>query len=189
MLKSLVLCLQMSGSSLTEDAWLKHCRCTLVWATRLMTFSKYLQAENDIYSIALSLIIELPPTVEVYILMQIDLICLWIELYTHCTVLLKMLAPILSHAHRDEKEPKKKFSCLWYFSLCFQCGMLLSEYFYDADSLEPEIQEKLQVVLKDWQGVFLDGKGITMVQQYHHFKCRLHPYRRITSNHCAFHLK
>ena len=37
--------------------------------------------------------------------------------------------------------------------------MLLSEYFYDAERLEPEIQDKLQAVLKDWQGVFLNGKG------------------------------
>ena len=37
--------------------------------------------------------------------------------------------------------------------------MLLSEYFYDAKGLEPEIQDKLQAVLKDWQGVFLNGKG------------------------------
>ena len=39
--------------------------------------------------------------------------------------------------------------------------MLLSEYFYDTERLEPEIQDKLQAVLKDWQGVFLDGKGTT----------------------------
>ena len=38
--------------------------------------------------------------------------------------------------------------------------MLLSEYFYDADRLEPEIQDKLQAVLKDWQAVFLDGNGM-----------------------------
>ena len=37
--------------------------------------------------------------------------------------------------------------------------MLLSEYFYDAELLEPEIQDKLQAVLKDWQAVFMDGKG------------------------------
>ena len=37
--------------------------------------------------------------------------------------------------------------------------MLLSEYFYDTDRLEPDIQDKLQAVLKDWQAVFLDGKG------------------------------
>ena len=41
--------------------------------------------------------------------------------------------------------------------------MLLSEYFYDAERLEPEIQDKLQAVLKDWQGVFLDGKGTTKI--------------------------
>ena len=40
-----------------------------------------------------------------------------------------------------------------------QAGMLLSEYFYDVDRLEPEIQDKLQAVLKDWQAIFLDGKG------------------------------
>ena len=41
--------------------------------------------------------------------------------------------------------------------------MLLSEYFYDTERLEPEIQDKLQAVLKDWQGVFLDGKGTTVL--------------------------
>ena len=43
--------------------------------------------------------------------------------------------------------------------LYFQAGVLLSEYFYDTERLEPEIQDKLQAVLKDWQGVFLDGTG------------------------------
>ena len=33
---------------------------------------------------------------------------------------------------------------------------LLAQFFYDSDSLSPETQDKLQAVLKDWQGVFLD---------------------------------
>ncbi len=145
----------MSGSSLTEDAWLKHCRCTLVWATRLMTFSKYLQAESDIYSIALSLIIELPPTVEVFALLNISFIDLVFYIfamgYLHLINYLLLMYP-------EKVKKEKRFYGV--FSLIFQCGMLLSEYFYDVDSLEPEIQEKLQGVLKDWQGVFLDGKGM-----------------------------
>ena len=50
---------------------------------------------------------------------------------------------------------------IFHCSLFVQAGMLLSEYFYDTERLEPEIQDKLQAVLKDWQGVFLDGKGTT----------------------------
>ncbi len=173
MLKSLVLCLQMSGSSLTEDAWLKHCRCTLVWATRLMTFSKYLQAENDIYSIALSLIIELPPTVEVYILMQIDLMCLWIELYTHCTVLLKMFALILSyHAHRDGKEPKKKFSCLWYFFPMFSVWhvtvwVFLWCWFSGARNTRetPSRAQRLARSIPGWKRYY-DGPAISPFQMW-----------------------
>ena len=57
--------IQISGCSLRADSWYTHCRSTLQWATRLLPFSKYLDAESEIYSIALSLIIELPPTVEV----------------------------------------------------------------------------------------------------------------------------
>ena len=53
------------------------------------------------------------------------------------------------------------------FCCSVQAGMLLSEYFYDADRLEPEIQDKLQAVLKDWQGVFLNGKGTEIIQKHH----------------------
>ena len=56
---------QLSGRNLRPDAWYTHCRSSLQWATRLLPFSIYLDAESEIYSVALSLIIELPPTVEV----------------------------------------------------------------------------------------------------------------------------
>ena len=61
--------------------------------------------------------------------------------------------------------------------------MLLSEYFYDAERLEPEIQDKLQAVLKDWQGVFLDGKGTQFLSLVvrNKAKTRRHFSRRSTS--------
>ena len=35
-------------------------------------------------------------------------------------------------------------------------GKILAEHFYDSDNLDPEIQDRLQCLLKEWQGVFLD---------------------------------
>ena len=44
---------------------MEYIRGVLQWATRLLPFSRFLRAESDICSLAVSLIIELPPTVEV----------------------------------------------------------------------------------------------------------------------------
>ena len=66
------------------------------------------------------------------------------------------------HCSRENGDLNRLRPCDWLtFHCCVfvQAGMLLSEYFYDTERLEPEIQDKLQAVLKDWQGVFLDGKG------------------------------
>ena len=90
----------MKKSPAPVESWLKHCRETLHWAACLVPFAHFLQAEDDIFGITLSLITELPT---------------------------------------DEH------AC-----------QLLCQFFYDAESLDPELQDKLQVVLKDWQGVFLD---------------------------------
>ncbi len=88
-----------------EYDWTQHCRDSLEWAVKMLVFSRFLNAETELFGITLSLIIELPQTVET--------------------------------------------------------AQALAQYFYDIDILDPEIQEKLQAVLKEWQGVFLEGELTT----------------------------
>lgn len=122
----------MHKSPVPTETWLKHCRDTLDWATHLVPFAHFLQAENDVFGITLSLITELP-----------------------------------TDAHT--------------------CS-LLSLFFHDAESMDPEIQDKLQAVLKDWQGVFLDAaqtprgtkipRGTSMSFYFHKQSQRMEKYYR-----------
>lgn len=46
---------------------------------------------------------------------------------------------------------------------------ILAEYFYDMENLDPEVQEKLDKLINDWQGVFIapedDGKSAKVAEQ------------------------
>ena len=101
----------MQGQDVCDADWISHCRVTLQWTTNLLAYSRYLSVDSELYSLILSLIIELPKT--------------------QSTV------------------------------------QLLSELFCDADNLEPEVQDQLERLLREWQGVFVmdeieKGKFVAM---------------------------
>lgn len=76
-----------------------QCQDTLQWALHMLPFSRYLDGEYELYSAALSQVVELPANEST--------------------------------------------------------ALIMVDHFYDFESLHPEIQEKLKVLQKEWQGVFL----------------------------------
>ena len=82
-----------------KAAWNSHCYASLTWATSLSVFSDFLYGHEDIYGLLLSIVMEIPASVEVAMTLAVHL----------------------------------------------------------PDDLPPDADDKLQTLLKTWQGVYLNG--------------------------------